>query len=57
MRGSAEEAKIVADVGAGRGRCHQHGGMWKYQLGGNLEMRLAELAEKGTSVTDRARQN
>jgi preprotein translocase subunit SecA len=54
----AEEAKIIADAGvpgavtiatnmAGRGT--------DIQLGGNLEMRLAELAEKGTSVTDKMR--
>jgi len=54
----AEEAKIIADAGvpgavtiatnmAGRGT--------DIQLGGNLEMRLAELAEKGKSVTDKMR--
>jgi preprotein translocase subunit SecA len=54
----AEEAKIIADAGvpgavtiatnmAGRGT--------DIQLGGNLEMRLAELAEKGRSVTDKMR--
>jgi preprotein translocase subunit SecA len=54
----AEEAKIIADAGvpgavtiatnmAGRGT--------DIQLGGNLEMRLAELAENGTSVTDKMR--
>jgi preprotein translocase subunit SecA len=55
----AEEAKIIADAGvpgavtiatnmAGRGT--------DIQLGGNLEMRLAELAEAGKSVTEKTRE-
>jgi len=55
----AEEAKIIADAGvpgavtiatnmAGRGT--------DIQLGGNLEMRLAELAEAGKNVTDKMRE-
>ncbi len=54
----AEEAKIIADAGvpgavtiatnmAGRGT--------DIQLGGNLEMRLAELAHSGKTVTSKAR--
>ncbi len=54
----AEEAKIIADAGvpgavtiatnmAGRGT--------DIQLGGNLEMRLAELAHSGKKITDKTR--